>query len=323
VISTRKLLSPERSFRALIILCLLVMGGAMITIARDPGGHSPFLEAMRDTRGYFFISLLLFVFFYLQYVWIAQYLKRQLNSTIGYAQALISFLLLLGGSTQVLARNGVSGPQVRSGLSSDAYLQNIEVLGEIIFVFNIVWVYLSQDSTRLSQVTTTKQNVQNVGASAKAAPPTALWGWPKSPVRLFGMAAAFFVVGGVGSLIFDLPSMKLPLPLQGQIRLVSFGHLLLAGAVPFALFALGYGWYSAGGSRKFDERGTRLHFALTFAGAFDTIRVPLSWQTFNALALPPAYVEHDLHEVSILIGVALVAFAVNLYWSYRLSGKRS
>jgi len=318
-----KTFPPEKVFRALIIFCLLVMGGAMITVSRYPGEHTASLDATRELIAYSFLALLLYIFFYLQYVGVSQYLKHELSPTMGYAQAVVSLVFLLIGASKMLSRGDVLDPQVTSGMNTYGYMRVVGLLGETVFIFNIVWVYLRQQPKLKTPSALAKELAQP--PVVPPAPQSALrWGWPNSPIAMFGISAAFFAIGGVLSLIADFPSVKLPIPVMGQIRIVSFGYLWLIGAAPFALFLLGYWLYvRRSASVKFDDRGTRLHFLLTFVAAFDAMRVPLAWQSFNAMRLPEAYIQHDTYEIGVLLAAASLAFAVNIYLSHRLSAAKS
>ena len=73
---------------------------------------------------------------------------------------------------------------------------------------------------------------------AAADKPSEIFGWPSSPARLFGIAAAFFVVIETILVMAGVLKSRLPIMRDGQIQQVQIAALWLLVAAPFALFLI-------------------------------------------------------------------------------------
>jgi len=75
---------------------------------------------------------------------------------------------------------------------------------------------------------------------AGADKPAGTMGWPRSPARLFSIAAVFFVIMGIIFTKTSILNTQLPVLHDSQITRVPAGYLWFPVAVPFAIFALIY-----------------------------------------------------------------------------------
>jgi hypothetical protein len=310
-----KFLSPEKVMRGAVIFCLLAMGASLIAIAQHPQSYWPALQRNKDLASYFFLSVCLFGFFYIQYLGLQRVIKRRLNPAIGYIQSAGAAAMLLYGGWRLWH----PGVDYDLALASSSFLEkfwlSMAVVGEAVFVLNIVWSYAYGEDVSITQ----------------PAPPeikkhywiTATQGWPKSALKQFGITAVFFFAGGILSLIFNFPSIRLPIRMLRQTLYMPFSLLWLSSAATFGVFALGYKLLADYCGGAFDERATRIHFILTFVAVWDSIRVTLSWQMLSGSALLPAYVTNDTMEVSAFLLIAAIAFAVNIYMSHRRFANRA
>jgi hypothetical protein len=321
-------LSPEKALRIIVILCLASMGAAMISVASHPGDHSPPMERARELIGYFFLAVALFSIFYLQYRAATRYLKVELNPALGYLQALGSFLFLLIGAAGLLAHREAVDPQIDSGFHTNGYLTSIAILGEAVFLGNIVWTYLRQpryvarplaDISAPAQIVPSAAPLLSQAAGSKTIGSARLWGWPQSPVRLFGITAGFLICGGLAMILYNAPSFKLVLPWPGPPRFVSFGLYLWIGALPFALFALLY-WISGGRhGRTFNDKLNRFHFWVAIIGLIDSVRLATTWVMSHVSRLAADDLRRDALEVGSLFCLALLIAAANIIFAERRS----
>jgi len=287
----------------------------MITVAHNPASTSPTLPRNKDLVSYFSLSLFLFAFYYAQYLAFPRLTGRALNPTVGYFQTVGCFALLLYGAFRLLHPWVDIDTELAASGFLEKYWITTAVLGETVFLANVVWSYLYGEDLPAGRPVSeaVKQHYWK----------TATLGWPKSPLKQFGISAIFFAVGGILMLVLGVPSIKMPIPLFGRMVPVAFGFLWLTAALPFGLFAGGYALLLEKYDGVFDERATRIHFILTFVAVFDSIRVSISWQMFNISRMPENYIRHDTFEVAAFLFAAAAAFAVNVYLSQRKSVVRS
>jgi len=321
-----KTLSPEKTLRIIIILCLASMGAAMIIVASHPGDHSPPMERSRELVGYFFLGMALFGLFYLQYGAASRYLKVELNVALGYLQTLGSFLFLLIGAIGLLSRREVVNLQIESGFHSNGYLTSIAILGEAVFLGDIVWTYLRQPRYVPRPFADISAPAQFVPAAIVVSPQPAsspklggiwLWGWPQSPVHLFGITAALVFCAGLLMVLYNAPSFKLVLPWPGPPRFVSMGLYLWIGALPFAFFASLY-WICGGRyGMTFNDKLNRFHFWVAIIGLIDSVRLAVSWVMSHVSRLAASNVRSDAIEVGALFCLAVLICAANIIFAER------
>ena len=316
-------LSPEKILRVIMILCLVAMGVAMIAVARQPGVHTPDLERTRELIGYFFVALLLYGLFYLQYGAVERYLKVQFNPGLGYLQSLGSFSVLLIGAVGLLTRPDVFNAQIESGMHSRGYLLSAAILGEAVFLGNILWAYRMQPryvARPLADISAPIRSVQSAPRTPALGSPlprpdlTAAWywGWPKSPVHLFGITASLLILGGLVSLLFNVPPFKVALPWPGQVRLVHMGVYLWFGALPFVLFTALY-WFTGGQEGLlFNDKLNRFHFWVAMIALIDSVRLATNWVTSQVSTVSAGYLRNDALEVGALLLLALLICISNI-----------
>ena len=138
------------------------------------------------------------------------------------------------------------------------------------------------------------------------------FGWPKSPVKLFGIAGIFFGTIGILSTTLGLPSFKVPLPWGTHLHFIPIGWLWLGAATPFAIFTLLYKILVWRGGPNVQESLTRLHFAVTIIAVLGLSRLHVPWQQ--------AMAEEWLLA---LLGASTVIFVINAIRTFWRSPLRS
>lgn len=324
-------LSPEKVLRVLVILCLASMGAAMISVAYRPGAQTPEVHRARGLIWYFAAALLLYGLFYLQYSALASLLKVQFNPGLGYLQALGSFSILLIGAVGLLDHPEIINAQIESGALFHGYfLVGAAILGEAVFLGNVLWTYLQQPRYEPRPLANSSAPVRDeqparVIPRRVATPAVDLscaWscGWPKSPVHLFGITAGLLLSGGLVVLLLNAPSFKLLLPWPGPPRFVSMGVYLWIGASPLAFFALLY-WL--GGGREglqFNDKLNRFHFWVAIIALIDSVRLAGTWVMSQVSTQAASYLRSDTLEVGGLLLLALGICITNIGVSRRTSG---
>ena len=303
-------LSPEKLFRVIVIACLSAMGFAMIYVA----SHVSRLDApavalgrFKDLASYCFAALWIFVFFYAQYRVVPKLTKVPLDDRFGYAQSLgAAALLLVGALYTVLPQTSMDVP---SGI-----LFWIALLGEGVFIANVVWSYTHAGPRPpvlpLEGVTTPAvaklrdESVKNLG-------------WPKSPVRLFAIGAGFFAAGGLISVVLNSPSFKFPVPWSGELHLLPFGLLWMACAVPFAIFAMLYQFFIDSYRLAFEDSMTRIHFVLNIVIVFVVVRDFGDWQQAMVSKSWAFYFTPQFAWLYLLYFLSALVFAISAFRSHR------
>jgi hypothetical protein len=302
-------LSPEKLFRLIALACLVTMGGAMIYVASHVSQLDADLVALahfKDLTSYSFTAIWIFVFFYAQYRWVPRFTKVRLDDRFGYAQSLGgAALLLVGALHAIMPQTSVDVP---SGI-----LFWITLLGEGVFIANVVWSYTHAGEAVpvLPVVGAAKRTPERLGdESAKNL------GWPKSPVKLFGVGAGFFAAGGVLSLILNFPAFKFPVPWSGQLYFMPIGLLWLAAAVPFAIFAMVYKFLIDSYELPFEESMNRIHFVVTVIAVLDMVRVFGAWQQAMVSKLAAFFFGPEFAWLYVLFGFSVLVFAISAFRSY-------
>ncbi len=145
--------------------------------------------------------------------------------------------------------------------------------------------------------------------------PATTFGWPRSPVKLFGITAAFFLLMGMIFMISGLFNAQMPVLQNGKVTRVSAGYLWLPVALPFASFALIYGWLELALERVFDESATRVHFVCTLFAVMEAIRVYFSWATTTTSMYPEELTSKNFSGVIAFLILSIATFIWNLLTS--------
>jgi cytochrome c oxidase subunit I len=137
---------------------------------------------------------------------------------------------------------------------------------------------------------------------------------------------ALFVTGGVSGLFLALPAVQIAL--QGPDFAAGHFHLILAMAAVFAIFAGIYFWFPRMFGRALDERLGKIHFWVTFAGAY-AIFVPLHFlglqfssgpsgaQSEHVRVLAETWLAAVPGIAAMITGAAQLIFALNFWRSLR------
>jgi hypothetical protein len=148
-------------------------------------------------------------------------------------------------------------------------------------------------------------------------------GWPKSPVKLFGIGAAVFAAGGIISLILDVPSFKFPVPWSGELHFVPFGFLWLAAAAPFAIFAMLYMFLMDAYDLVFEESLNRIHFVVTIITVLDLVRVFMAREQWMGTKFAMFFYGAEFQWLAVLFVLSAVVFAINAFRSHRRTAVRT
>ncbi len=150
---------------------------------------------------------------------------------------------------------------------------------------------------------------------------------------LFGIGwISTFIIGGLTGL--PLGNVISDVPLHDTYFVVGHFHLVMGVAALMAIFGGIYHWFPKVTGRMFHETLGKLHFWVTFVGAYmiffpmflmGILGVPRRYFDFNALQyLPPQ--THGLNIVitvaALTVGAVQLVFLGNLIWS-ALKGKRA
>jgi hypothetical protein len=305
--------SPEKVFRLIVLSCIVGWGLSAIYAVSHVGPLEEPPVRTRDLASYFFSAIWIFVFFYAQYRVVPRFIHRDLDPRVGLWHALGSLALLIAGALHVLS------PQTKSDVPS-SLLFWITLLGEGVFIGNVIWSYVQGEP---------EVPFLPVVPDAKAAPAhvpddsAKNMGWPKSPVKLFGIGAAVFAAGGLISLILDVPSFKFPVPWSGQVHFLPFGYLWLAAAAPFAIFAMLYKFLMDAYGLAFKESLNRIHFVVTIITVLDLVRVFSAWEQWMGTKFAMFFYGAEFQWLAVLFVLSAVVFAINAFRSHRRTAVRT
>ena len=305
---------PEKLFRLIVLLCIVGWGISIIYVASHIGPLEEPPTRTRDLASFFFTAALIFIFFYAQYRVVPRFLHRDLDRRVGLWHASGSLTLLIIG-----ALNAASPPQGGMDVPS-TFLFWMTLLGEAVFIGNVIWSYMHGERgvPLLPVVPSAKTTPERVADdSAKN------MGWPKSPAKLFGIGAAAFGAGGLISLILNVPSYPIPVPVHGEVHFLRFGYLWLVAAAPFAIFAMLYKFLVDAQRLVFEESLNRIHFVVTIIAVLDLVRVFMGWQQALVSKLAELYFGPEFEWLAVLFGMSAVVFAINAYRSYRCAAVRT
>jgi hypothetical protein len=195
----------------------------------------------------------------------------------------------------------------------------LAVLGEGIFIGNIVWSYThANEALPVPPVAGPKKSsVERMGDEGGKN-----LGWPKSPVELFGIGTGFFAIGGLISLVSNFPSFRFPAPWSGETHSLPFGLLWLSCAAPFAIFTFLYWFFIHFHGLVFEESMNRIHFWVTIAAVFDLVRVFAAWEQTLVSKLATFYFGPEFRWLYVLFSLSALVFGISAFRSYRQSSSR-
>ncbi len=288
-------LFPETRFRIPALCCLLGWGWSVIYVASNPGSVTTLFASARELQVYLGIAFCLLVLFYLEHYLVRRFTTCKLEDRLGAWHSISSSGLILVGALMILASGRIPG-------SPDLALIAAAVVGEFLFAWNVIRT-LTRDEVVGVFPSAVSRAHKTRGADN--------FGWPQSPVMPFIIAAGVFAAGGFISLVVNVPSIQIPVPVSGNIHLVGFGWIALASAVPFAFYAKLYKGLSDRYRIQFDDSLSRWHFAVTIVGV---ILVILQWEQsvlYRADALTGG------RPLGAIAGLSAMVFGINVYRSFR------
>jgi hypothetical protein len=304
---------PEMVFRLSGLICIVGWGLSVIYVVSHVGSMDEASVRARDLASYFFTAIWIFAFLYAQYRVVPRFIHRDLDRRVGLWHALGSLALLIAGALHVVL------PQTKTDVPS-GLLFWITLLGEGVFIGNVIWSYVRGEAKVpllpvVPDANTTAERVPDDSAKNM--------GWPKSPVQLFGIGAAFFAAGGIISVILNVPSYPIPVPVFGQLHFLPYGCLWLTAAGPFAIFVMLYKYLMDAHKIAFEESLNRIHFSVTIIAVFDLVRVFMAWEQALVSKTAALYLGPEIQWLVVLFGLSVVVFAINAYRSYRRTAVRT
>src|SRR5271165_2833048 len=255
----KRSLFPEAHFRISELCCLAGSGCCAIYVVSHPGSPSPFAVQMHDLELHLAIAFWIVALFYLEHYLVRRFTTCKLDDRLAFWQSLGSSGLILAGAASIFQPVGSAG-------YSDRMLFAAAALGELLFVWNVIRSFTREESAEPDRTPISRVRVERGSDN---------FGWPKSPINQFAIAAGLFAGGGVVSMVLNVPSLAVPLPIGGQIYYLRFGWLGLAAAVPFAGYAQLYRVLTDTYHVQFDDSLNRWHFAVTVVGVMLAI---LQWE---------------------------------------------
>jgi cytochrome c oxidase subunit 1 len=136
-----------------------------------------------------------------------------------------------------------------------------------------------------------------------------------------------FVNGGLTGLF--LGNVVVDVPLSRTMFVVAHFHMVMGIAPIMVIFGAIYHWYPKLTGRMLDDKLGKLHFWVTFVGAYaiffpmhyvGLMGVPRRYYEMGETAFVPPSI-HTLNEfitiAALIVGAAQIAFMFNLFWSLR------
>ena len=288
-------LFPETRFRIPALGCLIGSGCCAIYVASHPGSQSALFAHTHDLLAYLAIAFCIVALFYVEHYLVRRFTTCKLDDRLAHWQSLGSSVLILAGVA------GAFWPLQIADLPDDI-LFVVALLGELVFVWNVIQAFASDEITGI---------VPSAVPRSEAAHGADNFGWPRSPVKQFSIAAGVFAVGGICSLIFNAPSVEIQVPFGGQMHLMRFGWLVLAAAIPFGLYSRLYKVFIQTWRIEFDDSLSRVHFAVTI---FGVLLVIWQWEQsvmFRLTTLPGP------EALSAIAGLSVIVFVMNVHRGFR------
>ena len=314
---------PEKLFRLSVLVCIVLWGLSAVYVASNHGTFNVAYVRARALALYFFTAIWIFGFFYVQYRLVPRLIRRDLDHRLSQWHAFGTVALFVSGALYVLSL------QTPSDVTGDLLLA-IAVLGECVLVGNVIWTNVRGTPKLPPPYPPVKATPAAVPTPAATLVPAAVpedslknAGWPKSPVKLFGIGAGVFVFGGLISLALHVPASKIPVLWSGQVHFVSFFYLWLAAAAPFVIFALLYKYLIDVHRLPFAESMNRIHFVVTIIAVLDLVRVFVSWEEALVSKSAELLFGSQFVTLAVVFLFDLVVFAVSAIDSYRRSVART
>jgi len=288
-------LLPETRFRIPVLGCLLGSGCSAIYVASHHGSQSELFSHARDLVGYLAIAFCIVVLFYLEHYLVRRFTTCTLEDRLARWQSWGSSVLILAGVAGILGLVPIAN-------FPDRMLFVVGMVGESVFVWNVIQSFERDGFTGIVSSAVPRSQVAHSADN---------FGWPKSPVRQFSIAAGVFAAGGIFSIIFNAPSVEITVPMGGEMHLMRFGWLVLAAAIPFGVYSRLYKVFIETWGVEFDDSLSRVHFAVTI---FGVILVIWQWEQsvmFRMTSLPGP------EGLSAIAGLSGIVFGLNAYRGFR------
>ncbi|MGA8014216.1 MAG: hypothetical protein WB949_17425 [Candidatus Acidiferrales bacterium] len=304
---------PKTLLHYICFICLVGWGASAIAVASHVGTAAPWLDWARELASQFFFGLLAFGFFYIQFVAVERFAAGELNFTFGHIQVLGGLALFLVGIVRDAAALILNTPQFGSNGLGSTLLFYICVLGEGMFLANVVVTYALPQGVAAARpaALVARPAPQTRAMPADLQKVAAQFDWSNSPAVLFAIAAAFFFV--VGVVLVSAVNTRVPVLKAGAISYVSPGYLWMPLAIPFAIFAVIYWLIEIFTGWTFDRSATRIHFVCTILAVLESIRIYWAWSVTTSnlhFALPAI---SDFFGVFAFLALATGALVWNVF----------
>jgi hypothetical protein len=216
----------------------------------------------------------------MEYRLVEAFIKRELDRRFGYAQVFGCLLITLYGVLAILGATS-AGRGTPPGLSERVLLL-LAVIGEAVFVFNIVYTYRAEQTgltirQPASSALAIRSNKTNQVRPRSEKGLRLSGNWQNSPVAMFGIAAAFFALMGMFFARVGFLTSRVPVGWNGTVTQVPAGYLCASTALPFAMFAVVYLILEQRFGMDFALTPTRAHFICTLLAVLETIHVYMGW----------------------------------------------
>ena len=289
------------------ICCLLGSGLSAIFIASHVGSRAVKFNQAHDLWTYLALAFWIYALFYVEHRLLRRFMSRPLDDGLGYWQALGSLALTVVGALGTVVSTGlVDFPATMLWVAG--------MFGEAVLVLNVVRAY-SRDEVAGAIATPVPRKQLDSGPDN--------FGWPESPAKLFVIGAGLLAAGGVVSIVFNFPAMKLPVPFAGQVYFLPFGCLWMLTALPFAIYSRLYERLMSAYRIEFDQSMTRIHFLVTSVAVVILIKDFESWQRALASPMAAPYLTPDVEMLAAPFLLSAIVFMLTLYRSLSRVHQRS
>lgn len=293
--------------RIIAICCLVASGSSAIFIAGHVGSRTVKFAQAHDLLQYSTTAFFIFALFYVEERLLRQFMSRPLDVRLAYWQYCGSLACTLAGAWNIVAPFGLTD-------FSGRMLWATAMVGEAVLVLNLVRSYSQDEDAAAPAPQLSRIAARSAGDD---------FGWPKSPAKLFAIGAGVLAGGGVLSMVFNFPAMKLPVPFAGQVHLLPFGCLWIVTATPFMIYARLYKRLTDTYRIEFDQSLNRVHFLVTIVAVVILIKDFAAWQQTLVSQMAALYASPDLQWLAAPFILSVIVFMLNVYRSFPPAAKRA
>ena len=137
--------APKNVLRIAMNFCLVGWGGSAIYQVSHVGPGYYGTGLTHELIIFFFVGLLAFALFFLEYHFVERISKRELNRELGYLQSLSCFLIFIFGILALCYSYSWKVDSVNAAFP-DYVLEFILAFGHLVFLGNVAWTYIQERS---------------------------------------------------------------------------------------------------------------------------------------------------------------------------------